>query len=79
MGRAPRLASHLPPFAHTTLCPASHAFYSFLCSAKAVYPNGDQFEGSFNDAKQKHGRGVYTWSTATGSNPWVPEEGYPGE
>jgi hypothetical protein len=48
------------------------------CRAKAVYPNGDAYEGGFNEAKQTHGRGVYTWSSAAGANAWVPEEGYPG-
>ncbi len=43
-----------------------------------MYPNGDTFEGSFNEALQKHGRGLYTWGTAVGNNPWVPEEGFPG-
>ena len=47
-------------------------------SAKVAYPNGDTFEGAFNEALQKHGRGTYTWSTAVGANPWVPEEGFPG-
>ena len=51
--------------------PSSH------CRAKVAYPNADTYEGSFNDARQKHGRGTYTWSTNTGSNPWVPEEGFP--
>jgi hypothetical protein len=46
--------------------------------AKVAYPNGDAFEGAFNEALQKHGRGVYTWGTAVGNNPWVPEEGFPG-
>lgn len=45
---------------------------------KVVYPNGDTFEGTFNDKLEKHGRGVYTWGTAVGNNPWVPEEGFPG-
>ncbi len=42
-----------------------------------TYPNGDTFEGAFNDNKKKHGRGIYTWSTSSGANPWVPEGGYP--
>jgi hypothetical protein len=46
--------------------------------AKVAYPNGDAFEGAFNEALQKHGRGVYIWGTAVGNNPWVPEEGFPG-
>jgi hypothetical protein len=47
--------------------------------AKIAYPNGDTFDGAFNEALQKHGRGVYSWSTAPGSNPWVPEgDGFPG-
>ena len=46
--------------------------------AKVTYPNGDAFEGSFNEALQKHGRGTYTWGTGVGNNPWVPEEGFPG-
>ena len=43
-----------------------------------MYPNGDSFEGTFNEKLEKHGRGVYTWGTAVGNNPWVPEEGFPG-
>lgn len=43
-----------------------------------TYPNGDTFEGTFNEKLEKHGRGVYTWGTAAGNNPWVPEEGFPG-
>jgi hypothetical protein len=46
--------------------------------AKVTYPNGDTFEGSFNEKLEKHGRGVYTWGTGVGNNPWVPEEGFPG-
>jgi hypothetical protein len=46
--------------------------------AKVTYPNGDTFEGTFNEKLEKHGRGVYTWGTAVGNNPWVPEEGFPG-
>jgi hypothetical protein len=53
------------------------AFSMPSCRARVTYPNGDVFEGSFNDAKQKHGSGVYTWSVAEGSNPWVPEGGLP--
>lgn len=44
-----------------------------------VYANGDTYEGPFNELKQRHGRGVYTWNTKVGANPWVPEDGYPGE
>lgn len=51
----------------------------FCCRCKVSYPNGDTFEGSFNEKLEKHGRGVYTWGTAVGNNPWVPEEGFPGE
>jgi hypothetical protein len=46
-----------------------------------TYPTGDTFVGEFNDAKQKHGFGKYTWSTEVGEggpkNKWVPmtEEG----
>ena len=45
--------------------------------ARVTYPNGDVFEGTFNDAKQKHGSGVYTWATSEGANPWLPEGGLP--
>ena len=46
--------------------------------AKVAYPNGDSYEGGFNEAKQKHGKqAAYVWSAATGANPWVPEEGFP--
>jgi hypothetical protein len=36
--------------------------------ARVTYPNGDTFEGSFNDEKQKHGAGVYTWKPAGGGD-----------
>jgi hypothetical protein len=49
------------------------------CRCKVSYPNGDTFEGTLNEKLEKHGRGVYTWGTAVGNNPWVPEEGFPGE
>lgn len=42
-----------------------------------TYPNGDTFEGAFNDARQKHGKGIYSWSTEEGANPWLPEGGLP--
>ena len=45
--------------------------------AKVTYPNGDTYEGAFNDERQKHGAGVYTWSLEEGSNPWLPEGGLP--
>jgi hypothetical protein len=45
--------------------------------ARVTYPNGDTFEGSFNDAKVKDGPGVYTWSLEEGANPWLPEGGLP--
>jgi hypothetical protein len=46
--------------------------------AKVAYPNGDSYEGGFNEAKQKHGKqAAYVWSAATGANAWVPEEGFP--
>ena len=32
--------------------------------ASVIYANGDTYEGSFSAAKQKHGRGVYTWCAA---------------
>jgi hypothetical protein len=48
-------------------------------SAKVAYPNGDSFEGAFNEAKQKHGKGAYVWGTGPGANAFVPEgDGYPG-
>lgn len=47
-------------------------------SARVEYANGDNYEGGFNEARQKHGRGVYTWSAREGAHPWVPEGGYPG-
>lgn len=57
----------------------AHVGRSMYCRAKVTYPNGDAYDGAFNDAKQKHGKGTYTWSSNTGSNPWVPEEGFPGK
>lgn len=59
--------------------PAERGFVAGAGRARASYPNGDVYEGGFNEALQKHGRGTYTWSTAPGSNPFVPEgDGYPG-
>ena len=52
-----------------------HAPARLACSARVDYPNGDTFEGGFNELKQRHGRGVYTWSSRPGAHPWVPEEG----
>ncbi|RYG51027.1 hypothetical protein EON67_04165 [archaeon] len=51
--------------------------HAYARRAKVTYPNGDTYEGGFNEAKQKHGRGVYIWSCAVGANAWVPEEGFP--
>lgn len=31
--------------------------------AEVTYSNGDTFVGDFNDLKQKHGQGTYTWNT----------------
>jgi hypothetical protein len=53
--------------------PVTAKFVKHAGRAKSVYPNGDVFEGVFNDNKAKHGPGTYTWSTAPGANPWVPE------
>jgi radial spoke head protein 1 len=36
---------------------------------KVTYPNGDVYEGSFNDLKQRHGTGKYTYA------PPAPEDG----
>lgn len=76
-----------PPFSWTSAEPLPEGveepivapFVKNAGRAKAVYPQGDTFEGSYNEALQKHGRGVYTWSTSVAANPWVPEEGFPGE
>jgi hypothetical protein len=77
-----------PPYAWTSTEPLlegaeeapAGAWVQAAGKAKVAYPNGDAFEGAFNEALQKHGRGVYTWSTAAGANPWVPEgEGFAGE
>lgn len=38
-----------------------------------TYPNGDTYEGDFNNAKAKHGKGIYTWNSTPGANPWAPE------
>ena len=74
----PRELKSSPPLRAIYLLPLSVFWYPD-CRAKVTYPNGDTFEGAFNDNKKKHGRGIYTWSTASGANPWVPEGGYPGE
>lgn len=76
-----------PPYAWTSIEPLLEGmdgaptgpYVMSSGKAKVAYPNGDTFDGAFNEALQKHGRGVYTWSTAAGANPWVPEgEGFPG-
>lgn len=53
------------------------AFIKSAGRARVTYPNGDIFEGVFNDALQKHGPGIYTWSTEEGANAWLPEGGLP--
>ena len=48
-------------------------------SAKATYPNGDTFEGAFNEDRQREGDAcTYTWNLAEGAQAWVPEGGFPG-
>ena len=32
--------------------------------ARVVYANGDTFEGMFNDLKQRHGKGIYSYQNA---------------
>jgi hypothetical protein len=74
-----------PPYAWTSLEPLKEGeeeaptgnFVKAAGRAKAAYPNGDTYEGAFNELKQKHGKSTYQWSTATGANAWVPEEGFP--
>lgn len=34
--------------------------------ARVVYSNGDVYEGLFNEAKNRHGEGVYTWKMEEG-------------
>ena len=46
---------------------------------RVAYANGDGYAGGFDDAKHKHGRGAYTWSTAPGAHAWVPADGFAGE
>ena len=31
--------------------------------ARVTYPNGNVFEGTFNEEKRKEGQGKYTWSS----------------
>lgn len=60
--------------------PASGKFVKSAGPGKAKYPNGDEFVGAFNEAGQREGgQCTYTWNTAEGANPWVPEGGYPEE
>ena len=43
--------------------------------ARVVYGNGDTFEGLFNDMKQRHGRGTYSYFKApSGEGDEEPEE-----
>ncbi len=51
--------------------------YCFKFRARVTYPNGDTYEGSFNEDRLKDGPGVYTWSLEEGANPWLPEGGLP--
>jgi hypothetical protein len=48
-----------------------------------VYGTGDVFEGTFNDERQKHGHGKYTWNKEAGEdgpkNAWVPPPPEEGE
>jgi len=41
--------------------------------AKVTYVNGDVYEGGYNEGKQRHGNGIYTWNSLT------PEEEEPEE
>lgn len=33
--------------------------------AKVIYVNGDVYEGGYNEGKQRHGKGTYTWNSLT--------------
>ena len=32
--------------------------------ARVRFANGDEFEGEYNEMKQRHGKGVYTYASA---------------
>ena len=75
---APPLTPLSPPSALSQEEAPTAKFVKAAGRAKVAYPNGDSYEGGFNEAKQKHGKqAAYVWSAATGANPWVPEEGFP--
>lgn len=60
--------------------PESGNYVKAAGSAKVTYSNGDTFQGSFNEDRQKHGDNcTYTWNLAEGAQAWVPEGGYPEE
>ena len=43
-------------------------------TARIVYSNGDTFEGAFNEMKQKHGKGVYSYTNSVGGEDEEEEE-----
>lgn len=58
--------------------PDSGKFVKAAGPAKATYPNGDTFEGAFNEDRQREGEScTYTWNLAEGAQAWVPEGGFP--
>lgn len=75
---SPAFPAPQPPSPPPQEEPPTAKFVKAAGRAKVAYPNGDSYEGGFNEAKQKHGKqSTYVWSSATGANAWVPEEGFP--
>lgn len=63
------------------------AWISRAGRAKVVYVNQDVYEGGYNEGKQRHGQGVYTWNSLTpaadeeedGEAPTLPTPQYSGQ
>jgi hypothetical protein len=45
--------------------------------AEVTFPNGQTYVGDFNENKERHGQGVYTWIVVAPEDAEEPEEGWP--
>jgi hypothetical protein len=45
--------------------------------AEVTFPNGQTYVGDFNENKERHGQGVYTWTVVAPEDAEEPEEGWP--
>lgn len=56
--------------------PVEPGWISRAGKARVTYPNGNVFEGNFNEDKRKEGDGKYTWSS-NAEGPWSPPPAEP--